>query len=96
MSETGVNLRELLHNDDCRQLYREDQMQPICYDNYYWQNDLVRLRAVMPEDWERGYRNLFDSEARRLLQCDIELPPVPAKVQESNQKWVGFDPAPAG
>lgn len=67
-------------------------MKPICYDNYYWQNDLVRLRAVVAEDWERAYHNLFDSQARRMLQYEIELPPVPACVQEANQKWVGFDP----
>ena len=67
-------------------------MQPICYDNYYWQNDLVRLRAIRTEDWERAYYNLFDSAARRLLQSEIELPPVPETVQQANQKWVAFDP----
>jgi RimJ/RimL family protein N-acetyltransferase len=68
-------------------------MQPVCYDNYYWQNDLVRLRAVTAEDWERAYRNLFDSEARRVLQYEVELPPVPETVREGNQKCVAFDPA---
>jgi RimJ/RimL family protein N-acetyltransferase len=68
-------------------------MQPVCFDKYYWQNDLVRLRAMIPEDWERAYYNMFDSKARRLLQQEIELPPVAASVQAAIQKWVGFDPA---
>jgi RimJ/RimL family protein N-acetyltransferase len=68
-------------------------MEPICYDKYYWQNDLVRLRAGTLEDWERAYRNLFDSEARRVLQYEIELPPVPEAAQEAARKWAGFDPA---
>jgi RimJ/RimL family protein N-acetyltransferase len=68
-------------------------MTSICYDNYYWQNELARLRAAAAEDWERAYRNMFDSQARRVLQYQIELPPVPAAVQEANRQWVGFNPA---
>ena len=48
-------------------------MEGINYDNYYWQNDLVRLRAGRPEDWEEHYRDSFDSKARLLLQYEIEL-----------------------
>ncbi len=68
-------------------------MEPICYDHYYWQNDLVRLRAGTPEDWERAYRNMFDSEARRVLQYEIELPPVREAVQEQSRQFAGFGPA---
>ncbi len=57
-------------------------MKPISYDNYYWQNELVRLRAGTFEDWEDAYPNYFDSKARFLLQEEIELPPVPATVEE--------------
>jgi len=51
-------------------------MKEIDFKNYYWQNELVRLRAVQPEDWEQHYLNMFDSKARRLLQDEIELPPT--------------------
>ena len=68
-------------------------MREICYENYYWQNDFVRLRAVTPEDWEDAYFNCFDSKARRLLQSEIELPPVMSLIQDSNLKFVGFNPA---
>lgn len=67
-------------------------MREINYDNYYWQNDLVRLRAVKEEDWEEAYYNMFDSHARRMLQYEIETPPVEENVQEGNRKFVGFKP----
>jgi hypothetical protein len=59
-------------------------MQEINYDNYYWQNDLVRLRAMTPEDWQEAYYANFDSQARRLLQCELELPPV---AETARQVW---------
>lgn len=68
-------------------------MTGINYDRYYWQNDLVRLRAMREDDWELAYVNMFDSHARRLLQCEIELPASEASVQKANQQWVDFDPA---
>ena len=33
-------------------------MRDIKYDTYYWQDDLIRLRAMTPEDWEEGFHNL--------------------------------------
>ncbi len=66
-------------------------MKPISYENYYWQNDLVRLREWRPEDCEEGYPSLFDSPARFLLQEEVELPPVMANVQESSKKWENFN-----
>jgi RimJ/RimL family protein N-acetyltransferase len=68
-------------------------MKPIPYDNYYWQNDLVRLRAWTAEDCEAAYPSLFDSEARFLLQEEVELPPVKAKMQEDSKQWENFSEA---
>ena len=66
-------------------------MKAINYDNYYWQNNLVRLRAMQPEDWEEHYVNCFDSKARRLLQCEIELPPTKIKDKEMAEKFSNFN-----
>lgn len=51
-------------------------MRSINYNNYFWQDEVVRLRAIQPEDWEGHYINRFDSPARRLLECAVELPPT--------------------
>jgi RimJ/RimL family protein N-acetyltransferase len=67
-------------------------VKPISYDKYYWQNDLVRVRAGTPEDWEEAYPSYFDSEARFLLQEEIELPPVEATAQEQSRQFAGFSP----
>jgi len=66
-------------------------MKPISYENYYWQNELVRLRAGTFEDWEDAYVNMFDSKARFLLQEEIELPPVAEIVQEKAKEFAGFN-----
>ncbi|MGX8795535.1 GNAT family N-acetyltransferase [Fusibacter sp. JL298sf-3] len=62
-------------------------MKTINYENYYWQNDLVRLRAMQPEDWEEHYYNCFDSEARRMLQYELELPPT---ISDNKSEIEGF------
>jgi len=66
-------------------------MKPILYNNYYWQNELVRLRAGTFEDWEDAYPNYFDSKARFLLQEKIELPPVISDIQEQVRQFAGFN-----
>lgn len=66
-------------------------MKPISYENYYWQNELVRLRATKLEDWEVAFPSLFDSEARFLLQEKVELPPVMESIQEQSKKYDGFN-----
>jgi len=66
-------------------------MKSICYDNYYWQNDLVRLRAMQPEDWEERYVNRFDSKSRKLLQAQIELPPTIKEEKENTEKLSNFN-----
>ncbi|ARC84831.1 acetyltransferase family protein [Clostridium argentinense CDC 2741] len=60
-------------------------MREIIYDNYYWQNDLVRLRAWSEDDWEWDYYNNFDSEASRLADCEIPLPPTAIASQEFSE-----------
>ncbi|CAG9622301.1 GNAT family N-acetyltransferase [Sutcliffiella rhizosphaerae] len=54
----------------------EDMKRKIDYSNYFWQDDKVRLRAIQPEDWKEDYTSKFDTPARRLLECAIELPPT--------------------
>lgn len=51
-------------------------MKEIRYDNYFWQNDLVRLRAWSADDWEWDYYNNFDTSALRLADCEVHLPPT--------------------
>ncbi|PIH04125.1 GNAT family N-acetyltransferase [Clostridium combesii] len=51
-------------------------MREIDYDNYFWQQNGVRLRAMQPEDWNGHYYNRFDTLARRLLNYEVELPPT--------------------
>ena len=48
-------------------------MRDINYDNYFWQNELVRLRAMEESDWEDHYYNRFDTPARRVLNYEVEL-----------------------
>jgi RimJ/RimL family protein N-acetyltransferase len=66
-------------------------MKPISYENYYWQNELVRLRASTFEDWENSFPDYFDSEGRFLLEEHIELPPVAETVQEESRKYANFN-----
>ncbi|GAA0773758.1 GNAT family protein [Clostridium subterminale] len=51
-------------------------MREIIYDNYYWQNDLVRLRAWSEDDWEWDYYTNFDTSAGRLADYEVDLPPT--------------------
>lgn len=66
-------------------------METISYDKYYWQNKLVRLRATVAEDWEAHYNSCFDSEARFLLQEEMELPPTKTEHEEFSKKWDNFN-----
>ncbi|OBR67650.1 acetyltransferase [Paenibacillus oryzae] len=51
-------------------------MQKIDFSDYYWQDDVIRLRAISAEDWESCYIGGFDTPARQLLECETELPPT--------------------
>lgn len=66
-------------------------MKEIIYKNYFWQNELVRLRASKFEDWEDHYFNLFDSTARCLLQYEIELPPCIENEKLTAEKFLNFN-----
>ncbi len=66
-------------------------MKPISYENYYWQNELVRLRALTFEDWENDYPNYFDSQARFFLEEEMELPPVVTTIQEQYRRFADFN-----
>ena len=51
-------------------------MREIDYTDYFWQDEKVRLRAIQEEDWESCYISDFDTPARILLECAVELPPT--------------------
>ncbi|GIO56806.1 SPBc2 prophage-derived uncharacterized N-acetyltransferase YokL [Paenibacillus cineris] len=51
-------------------------MREIDYSHYFWQDDKIRLRAIEPEDWESFYIGLYETPARLLLECAMELPPT--------------------
>lgn len=65
-------------------------MQEIDYSNYYWQDDKVRLRAIQVEDWESCYLSDYDSAARILLECAVELPPTIAGAKKFTEENADF------
>ncbi|TCZ79339.1 N-acetyltransferase [Paenibacillus albiflavus] len=65
-------------------------MKEIIYTNYFWQDEEIRLRAIEPEDWEGHYYNRFDTPARRLLECAVELPPTITEAKNFVEKCSGF------
>ena len=64
-------------------------MREIVYDNYYWQNELVRLRAWSEDDWEWDYYNSFDSSAERLGSYNVDLPPTVSGSKEYSSIFSG-------
>ena len=66
-------------------------MREINYANYFWQNELVRLRASSENDWEMHYYNQFDTPARLLLNYEVELPPTEQKSKESTNAFIDFN-----
>ncbi|WP_145330084.1 GNAT family N-acetyltransferase [Paenibacillus xylanexedens] len=65
-------------------------MRTIDYNQYYWQDDKVRLRAFEEEDWESCYTEGFDSPARILLECAVELPPTIAGAKRFIEQNIAF------
>lgn len=65
-------------------------MKPIVYDNYFWQDDLVRLRGVREGDWELVYPNCFDTPAMRFVQSKLELPFAPNGTKEFMDRFINF------
>jgi len=66
-------------------------MKEIDYKNYYWRNELVRLRPLRIDDWEEQYYNKFDSYARRLLKFEIELPPSIDLEKKNTELFTNFN-----
>lgn len=67
-------------------------MKDINYENYFWQNGLVRLRSIEEDDWEGHYYNRFDTPARRLVNLEVELPPTKNEANEFVEKFIDFKP----
>ncbi|MCC3373825.1 GNAT family N-acetyltransferase [Cohnella sp. REN36] len=65
-------------------------MRQIDYSNYFWQDEVIRLRAIQPEDWEEHYINRFDTPARRLLECAVELPPTITEAKTFAENFSDF------
>lgn len=65
-------------------------MRQIDYHGYFWQYELVRLRALQDDDWEGHYYSRFDSSARRLLNYEVELPPTILEAWEFIKKFANL------
>jgi len=65
-------------------------MREIDYSQYFWQDEKIRLRGVQAEDWEDHYVNRFDTPARRLLECAVELPPTVAEARRFTEQYADF------
>lgn len=62
----------------------------IDYANYYWQNELVRLRAMKPDDWSFVFPMEFDGVARRKLNYHQELPPTEENRKSKTEQHSGY------
>ena len=62
-------------------------MQDI-YNKYYWQNDKVRIRAMLPED--DNFLEKLDSAAWSMASQEVTLPPV-KKDMPSDSEAVRYD-----
>jgi RimJ/RimL family protein N-acetyltransferase len=51
-------------------------MDTITPPKYFWQTDKIRLRPLRKEDAEKKWQEWFDTDARRLLEYQCDLPPV--------------------
>jgi len=59
----------------------------IDFQNYFWQNEKVRLRRATADDWDAFYSNYYDSAARFFLDSEIELP---LDEEGAKEKWCDF------
>ncbi|GIP27230.1 hypothetical protein J23TS9_23600 [Paenibacillus sp. J23TS9] len=66
-------------------------MKEINYTHYFWQDEVLRLRSIQAEDWEGHYYNRFDTPARRLLECAVELPPTITEAKKFAESYSDFD-----
>jgi len=58
------------------------------YENYFWQNEKVRLRAMLPGDC--NFREKLDSEAWSMASQEMALPPI-RKISSSNNSEITMD-----
>ncbi|MDR0268140.1 hypothetical protein [Paenibacillus sp.] len=65
-------------------------MKEIDYSDYFWQDDMIRLRGFRPEDWENHYLSGFETSARLKLECAMELPPTMSAAREFIEENVNF------
>lgn len=61
-------------------------------DDYFWQNERVRLRAIGDDDWERHYLGMFDTNGRRTLDYEVALPASPESQKAMMQSFIDFAP----
>lgn len=54
---------------------------------YFWKNSRIALRLATEADWEAHFASYFDSEARFLLNSELELP---ADAMRDKDKWAEF------
>lgn len=64
----------------------------INYINYFWQNDLVRLRAISNDDWREHFHGMFDTKGRRVLDYEVALPASEESQKEMMRQFVDFAP----
>ena len=67
-------------------------MKEINYNNYFWQEDGIRLRAMRMEDAEDQYYNRFDTGGRRFLNYEVELPLGKEALKKSLEAFCDFAP----
>lgn len=60
------------------------------HDNYYWQNDKVRLRLWLPKDAEYSSLLELDSDGMSLVQEEITLPQERHTVDDENIASTGL------
>ncbi|MCK4816029.1 GNAT family N-acetyltransferase [bacterium] len=51
-------------------------MEQDFYDGYFWQGEKIRLRPLKIDDAKKKWREWSDTETRRLLEYQLDLPPV--------------------
>lgn len=67
-------------------------MKEINYDNYFWQAEGIRLRAVKPEDMDNKLDNYLDTQGRRFLNYEVELPRSREALSKSFDIFYDFAP----
>lgn len=65
-------------------------MREIVYDNYFWQDDLVRLRPWQENDWEWLYSTGFDTSLGRLAGYKVDFPPTVTATMEYSKEVENF------